>query len=139
MSLFVFFSSFGFVGVVRSMDLFIWVVFHLYLWAHQKSFFSWFSESEEGNFIGPTNPWFAHYAYIPSRSTSVETDPNWEISLNSEDEEIDCIFSLQIDLLYIDHFSLLQMKKLLMVMMFNLIMIFIHPSLICGSTFPPFD
>ena len=55
--------------------------------------------------MGPPNPWFDYYQYVPpSPAIYVETDPNWGRELNSEDEEIEGLFDLQLDLqdLYIE-------------------------------------
>ena len=56
--------------------------------------------------MGPPNPWFDYYQYVPPSSTiSMETNPNWGRELNSKDEEIEGLFDLQVDLqdLYIEN------------------------------------
>ena len=37
-----------------------------------------FGELEEVQNDAPSNPWFAHYAGIPSPTKSIEPDPKWE-------------------------------------------------------------
>ena len=71
-----------------------------------NSCLSWVTSSEENDLVCPSNPWFDYYQYVSSSPTiSVKTDPNWGRELNSEDEEIEGLFDLQLDLqdLYIEN------------------------------------
>ena len=64
-----------------------------------KSCLSWGDSSEENVLVGTPNPWFDYYQYVPPSPTiSVETDPNWGRECDTEDEEINALFDLQIDL-----------------------------------------
>ena len=69
-----------------------------------KSCLSWLSSSEKNYFVGPPNPCFSFYAYVPPSPTiSVETDPNWRRELNSKHEDIQGMFDLQLALPAIDN------------------------------------
>ena len=64
-----------------------------------SSCLSWLSSSQDGDPVGPPNPWFDFYNRAPpSPTSSVETVPNWGRTLTSEDEEIGGLFDLQLDL-----------------------------------------
>ena len=72
----------------------------------QNSCLSWVVSFEENDLVGPPNPWFDYYQYVPPSPTiSMEMDPNWGRELNSEDEEIEGLFDLQLHLqdLYIEN------------------------------------
>ena len=72
-----------------------------------NSCLSWVASSEENDLVGPPNPWFDYYHYVPPSPTiSMKTDPYWGRVLNSEEEEIEGLFDLHLDLkdLYIEDF-----------------------------------